>query len=803
MYVSFHVQNSPSRWLDAIARLPDGAPVKLVMGAERGREVKAINEKLVTWYRWVAPDQNLAAGNYEAQARAYFERYIDGTFLSGAVAPYIDIVQEPFNEYHNNGHTPAERQHWQNWTAACARVWDDYRSKYQQLRDMRLVLGGAGVGNDLTLEDAKIAVAYDCLLDSHSYTPVANGVIMPDSGTHPDGREINGWKYYEGRFSYMDEYFVANGYRVDWALGEGGPVRDASPWWGNLQPQDGWNHKDCCNKSIDCYLRVIKHWMDNALQTRAWKEGRLLGMTLFTSGGPGTLWDGFETSQPHMDTIADFVRNYMENVDKPPPPPPPPPATKLVNGSFEMGWTDQSMTAQEPHGWTLKIETEGEVRGRPINGTPECVHKLNSQLPPDEQIGGENALILDGVHVYKMFTRATWRASLRQKEVISGLEPGARATVTWPVQIHFDGRGDVYESDDTSLLIDVNGELTTFWMTKELDRQWIYIKAHGDIDANGELRIQGIASVAEKHDTAFFFDAITLEVDEPIPPDCKGLPRIPYSRSMLVVPQDATLQQWRAVCDEAFAHRQSVGFSYDDAGIGDLEAKEAILYGLNPADYPNFEAWYEQHYPGTAVEFRNYPGEVPVGVFIDVSHNNGTMDWSKAKANGVTHAYIKASDGPEWRDPQFATNWQGAKEQGIKRGAYHYYRNYADPTAQAMSFLEVVGDDLGEILPALDVEDDDSPVTGSDIWSWLLIVSEATGIDPAIYTAAWWWDQYMDGTSWATDYALWVANWTEADTPVIPKDWAGAGYWLWQYDNRGDGVRYGAQKLAIDLNRFA
>ena len=386
--------------------------------------------KLVTWYRWVAPDQNLAPGNYEAQAIAYFDRFIDDTFKSGHVAPYVDIIQEPFNEYLANGQNDAERQHWVNWATACAKVWAELYRQDSRLEHIRLVLGGAGVGNDLPLDFARLAVHYDCLLDSHSYTPVADGVIMPDSGTHPEsspvpsnmhpaellqkqrdlqfiwepdelrrldvlaGGEINGWKYYEGRFSYMDEYYINQGYRVDWALGEGGPVRDASPWWGHLQPQDGWNHRDCCNKNVDCYLRVIKHWLDNAVQTTAYKDGRLLGMTLFTSGGPGTLWDGFETKQPEMNIIADYVRNYMADID--PPIEPPIEEGELANGSFEDGWTDQSMTAQQPNGWTLDIVHSGNVRGNSITGTPECVHKLNSQLPPDEQKDGENALILDG-----------------------------------------------------------------------------------------------------------------------------------------------------------------------------------------------------------------------------------------------------------------------------------------------------------------------------------------------------------------------------------------------------------------------
>ncbi len=40
-----------------------------------------------------------------------------------------------------------------------------------------------------------------------------------------------------------------------------------------------------------------------------------------------------------------------------------------------------------------------------VSGVAEMIHKLSHQLPPDEQLGGPKALILDGSAVYKMFHR--------------------------------------------------------------------------------------------------------------------------------------------------------------------------------------------------------------------------------------------------------------------------------------------------------------------------------------------------------------------------------------------------------------
>ena len=258
-----------------------------------------------------------------------------------------------------------------------------------------------------------------------------------------------------------------------WFFGEGGAVGHNGPGWPNsLAANDGWRHKDVYNGDLGAYLNMMRYWMDKATKTHAWQRGDVLGMVLFTSGG-GDLWRWFEVKQPEMSAIADFVRVYMANIDKPIPPDPPDPplppdpptSSNLVNGSFEDGWTDIAMTAQQPHGWVLNRAATGNVRGRPISGVPECVHKLNDQLPPDEQLGGANALILDGKTCYKVFEAgAVWSASLRQ--VVAGNAPGKRVTVTVPVNIHFDGRGAVYDIDDTGLQVFVNGVPTVFWMTK-------------------------------------------------------------------------------------------------------------------------------------------------------------------------------------------------------------------------------------------------------------------------------------------------------------------------------------------------
>lgn len=86
-----------------------------------------------------------------------------------------------------------------------------------------------------------------------------------------------------------------------------------------------------------------------------------------------------------------------------------------------------------------------------------------------------------------------------------------------------------------------------------------------------------------------------------------GAPREPYGRTYLAVPPDASLEQWLAACRDAYARKQTIGFSYDDAGIGALADKTAVLYGIPLDVQQQFRDWYAEHYPGTKVIFRKLP----------------------------------------------------------------------------------------------------------------------------------------------------------------------------------------------------
>ncbi len=58
---------------------------------------------------------------------------------------------------------------------------------------------------------------------------------------------------------------------------------------------------------------------------------------------------------------------------------------------------------------------------------------------------------------------------------------------------------------------------------------------------------------------------------------------------------------------------------------------------------------------------------------VDVSSHQEAIDWRALAGTGVKFAYIKASEGADFRDERFASNWRDSAAAGIKRGAYHYF----------------------------------------------------------------------------------------------------------------------------------
>lgn len=183
---------------------------------------------------------------------------------------------------------------------------------------------------------------------------------------------------------------------------------------------------------------------------------------------------------------------------------------------------------------------------------------------------------------------------------------------------------------------------------------------------------------------------------------------------------------------------------------------------------------------------------------IDVSHHQKAIDWKRVAKANVSFAYIKASEGGDFLDTHFVRNWRDAKEAGIARGAYHFFRACKSGALQAKNFIARVPKDADMLPPVLDAEDTIPCPAGvapldqvQEIRAFLDAVETHYGCRPLIYTTPEYHRAYLDGQ--LTGERYWLRS---IHVPPL----YGAHDWVfWQYHHRGrrDGV-----EGDVDLNAF-
>ncbi|MCC6558371.1 MAG: glycoside hydrolase family 25 protein [Polyangiaceae bacterium] len=184
---------------------------------------------------------------------------------------------------------------------------------------------------------------------------------------------------------------------------------------------------------------------------------------------------------------------------------------------------------------------------------------------------------------------------------------------------------------------------------------------------------------------------------------------------------------------------------------------------------------------------------------IDVSYYQETVDWDAVKQSGREFAFIRVSDGVNYADSRFQQNWAGAKDAGVLRGAYQFFRPAQSAETQADMMVSAVGAlGPGDLPAVIDVETADGQSSATivkKIRTWLQKVEAGTGRRPIIYAASGFWNT-LSGTSEFSAYNLWVANYT-TKCPSMPSTWSGWSFW--QYSDSGSvpGVEGG-----VDVNRF-
>jgi lysozyme len=168
---------------------------------------------------------------------------------------------------------------------------------------------------------------------------------------------------------------------------------------------------------------------------------------------------------------------------------------------------------------------------------------------------------------------------------------------------------------------------------------------------------------------------------------------------------------------------------------------------------------------------------------IDVSYDQGDIDWGKVMQTDVGFVYLKATDGITYTDPTFHRHMSVLdKQETLLYGAYHFFEAEDDPEKQAENFIQQTSDYSLQLSPMVDVEvtKDQDP---AEIQRRLKIFSDnieaATGCLPVIYSYRSFWDldigpSFDHHVFWLADYA------TKMDAPASVKKLI-----LWQYSETG------------------
>ncbi|WP_124726706.1 GH25 family lysozyme [Staphylospora marina] len=180
---------------------------------------------------------------------------------------------------------------------------------------------------------------------------------------------------------------------------------------------------------------------------------------------------------------------------------------------------------------------------------------------------------------------------------------------------------------------------------------------------------------------------------------------------------------------------------------------------------------------------------------LDVSHYQGRIDWERVgKDEDIRFVFIKATEGKTLVDRRFRENWSGAKAQGLKVGAYHFFTTKSTGLEQAENFIRTVPKEPDSLPPVIDVEihlGHDRNNIRNELETLRSSLEKHYGKAPVFYVTYDTWRTYISRDF--GEHPVWIRDiYTHPD--LDGKEWL-----FWQYANRGhvDGI-----DTWVDLNAF-
>jgi len=154
----------------------------------------------------------------------------------------------------------------------------------------------------------------------------------------------------------------------------------------------------------------------------------------------------------------------------------------------------------------------------------------------------------------------------------------------------------------------------------------------------------------------------------------------------------------------------------------------------------------------------------PLG--IDVSHYQGSPNWTSVRGDGVRWAFSKATEGTYYQDSSYNGNMNNGKAAGVQMGAYDFCRpDSYSPATEANYFWAFAGGkittDGKSLYPMADFEVFNGHVGATSYTSWFnawssdVKAKKSTFMHPVVYGSA---GTGMCDLTTACTLSAWVAN---------------------------------------------
>lgn len=172
---------------------------------------------------------------------------------------------------------------------------------------------------------------------------------------------------------------------------------------------------------------------------------------------------------------------------------------------------------------------------------------------------------------------------------------------------------------------------------------------------------------------------------------------------------------------------------------------------------------------------------------IDISQWNGNI-LNQQLPDSLSFAICKATEGINFTDPEFETNWKEIKSSKLKRGAYHFFVYRDNPKDQALFFWEHIKNrSSDDFAPIVDIESasffksrkPDPKILQERILTFLNELEQLSKVTPMIYSSHFFASKYITKSEFAK-YPLWIADYISDNEPRIPNVWKNKGWEIWQ-----------------------